>query len=51
VRLDGTARVIGSTSEAELAKNALTAKYPQYGRVAIPGPVVAFEIVAWVAWP
>ena len=51
VRLDGTARVIESTSEAQVAKNALTTKYPQYGHVAIPGPVIALEIAAWVAWP
>ena len=51
VRLDGSARVVGSGPEAERAKNALSAKYPQYETVAIPGTVIAFEIAAWVVWP
>jgi PPOX class probable F420-dependent enzyme len=51
VRLDGTARIVTSGSEEELAKNALEFKYPQYKRVAIPGPVIAHEIAAWVGWP
>jgi PPOX class probable F420-dependent enzyme len=51
VRLDGSARVVGSTPEAERATNALTAKYHQYGTVAITGPVIAFEIATWTAWP
>jgi PPOX class probable F420-dependent enzyme len=51
VRLDGSARVVRSGPEAERAKNALSAKYPQYETVAIPGPVIAFEIAAWAVWP
>ena len=51
VRLDGSARVVGSAPEAERAKQALTSKYPQYATVAIPGPVIALEISAWAAWP
>ena len=26
-------------------------KYPQYRSIAIPGPMIAIEIAAWVAWP
>jgi PPOX class probable F420-dependent enzyme len=50
VRLDGTARVVGSGPEAAQATAALTAKYLQYEHVAIPGPVIALDITAWVAW-
>jgi PPOX class probable F420-dependent enzyme len=51
VRLDGSARVVGSASEAARGTEALTAKYTHYGSVPIPGPVVAFEIAAWTMWP
>jgi PPOX class probable F420-dependent enzyme len=51
VRLDGTARVVDSPVETEEAKKALVGKYPQYGQVAIPGPVIALEIETWRAWP
>jgi PPOX class probable F420-dependent enzyme len=51
VRLDGTGRVVDSTAESEAAKRALFGKYPQYGQVAIPGPVIALEIGTWIAWP
>ena len=51
VRLDGTARIVRSASEAERAKNVLTTKYTQYDHLDIAGPVVALEITAWVAWP
>lgn len=50
VRLDGSARVVGSAPEVARAKVALTAKYPQYDTVAIPGAVIAFEIAAWASW-
>jgi PPOX class probable F420-dependent enzyme len=51
VRLDAIARVVDSPVETEEAKRALVNKYPQYGRVAIPGPVIALEIHTWRAWP
>jgi PPOX class probable F420-dependent enzyme len=51
VRLDGTGRVVNSPVESEEAKRALTGKYPQYGRVAIPGPVIALDIETWRSWP
>jgi PPOX class probable F420-dependent enzyme len=51
VRLDGAARIVGSSGEAELARAALTTKYRQYESVAIPGPVIALEIATWAMWP
>jgi PPOX class probable F420-dependent enzyme len=51
VRLDGTGRVVTSPVESEEAKRALAGKYAQYGRVAIPGPVIALDIETWRAWP
>ena len=51
IRLDGTARVVGSASEKERARNALTTKYPQYRTVAIPGPVIALDVARWLMWP
>ena len=51
VRLDGTGRVVDSPAESEAAKKALVSKYPQYGQLAIPGPVIALEIETWRAWP
>lgn len=51
VRLDATARVVASTAVAADATTALAAKYPQYGHVPIPGPVIALDITRWTAWP
>jgi PPOX class probable F420-dependent enzyme len=51
VRLDGSARVVASAPEAARAKSALAAKYSQYQTVAMPGPVIAFEIATWTMWP
>jgi PPOX class probable F420-dependent enzyme len=51
VRLDGSGRVVDSPAESEAAKKALVSKYPQYGQLAIPGPVIALEIETWRAWP
>jgi PPOX class probable F420-dependent enzyme len=51
VRLDGTGRVVDSPAESGEAKRALMSKYPQYGQLAIPGPVIALEIETWRAWP
>jgi PPOX class probable F420-dependent enzyme len=51
VRMDGTARVVESAAEAESAKAGLRAKYSQYGRLAIPGQVIALTISGWVSWP
>ena len=51
VRLDGSARIVESFSEEDQAKKALKAKYRQYEDTALPGPVIALEITAWVGWP
>jgi PPOX class probable F420-dependent enzyme len=51
VRLDGTGRVVDSGDEAEQAKRALAAKYPQYENVAIPGPVIGISVKRWRSWP
>jgi PPOX class probable F420-dependent enzyme len=51
VRLDGSARVVGSGPESERAQDALRSKYRQYETVAIPGPVIALEISGWTTWP
>jgi PPOX class probable F420-dependent enzyme len=51
VRLDGTGRVVDSSAEADQATDALVAKYPQYRRVPIPGPVIAVDIQRWRSWP
>jgi len=51
VRLDGPARVVADPAEAEAARSGLRAKYPQYGSVALPGPVLAVEIGRWRHWP
>jgi hypothetical protein len=42
---------VDSPAESEAAKKALVSKYPQYGQLAIPGPVIALEIETWRAWP
>ena len=51
VRIDGTARIIGSGPEFNRALVELTAKYEQYARQPPPGPVVAIDIHGWRAWP
>lgn len=51
VRLDGNCRIVDSPSEQESAKGALATKYPQYGKVAMPGPFIALEPSRWTAWP
>lgn len=51
VRLDGSARLVDSPSEFERARVTLQTKYPQYGQVAIRGPIIAIDIGRWVAWP
>jgi PPOX class probable F420-dependent enzyme len=51
VRLDGTAEVLPEGTARDSALEALTAKYAQYGGVAIPGPAIALQIERWVSWP
>lgn len=51
VRIDGTARIIGSGTEFDRALGELTAKYAEYVRQPPPGPVIAIDIRGWRAWP
>lgn len=51
VRLDGGARVIESGAERDHALEYLQAKYEQYVREPPPGPVIAIDVTAWLAWP
>jgi PPOX class probable F420-dependent enzyme len=51
VRLDGVGRVVDSAEEVEQAKRALVAKYPQYRRLAMPGPVIGVDVQTWRSWP
>jgi len=50
VRADGTAVVHRSGDEVGRGYALLRAKYPQYERVALNGPVVRIEISNWVSW-
>jgi PPOX class probable F420-dependent enzyme len=51
VRLDGPARVVVDPTEAEAARAALRAKYPQYRSVGLPGAVLAVDVTDWRSWP
>jgi PPOX class probable F420-dependent enzyme len=50
VRIDGTARIIGSGTQFDRALVALIDKYEQYARQPPPGPVIAIAIDAWNGW-
>jgi PPOX class probable F420-dependent enzyme len=50
VRLDGKARLVDNTAEAERATTLLSDKYPQYGNRPPPGPVLAIDVQGWVGW-
>jgi PPOX class probable F420-dependent enzyme len=50
VRLDGRARIIGNTAEAERAIRALCDKYLQYRDQPPSGPVLALDVERWVGW-
>jgi PPOX class probable F420-dependent enzyme len=50
VRLDGRARMIDDTSEAERAIRLLRDKYAQYRDQPPSGPVLAVDIQRWVGW-
>ena len=51
IRLDGTARVLESGAERDVAIGALTAKYAQYVEAPPPGAVIALDVETWRAWP
>ena len=50
VRVDGTARVLDSPTEAERAVDLLVARYSQYRQARPPGPVVAISIDRMTGW-
>lgn len=50
VRVDGTARVVEDTAEAERAIDLLLARYPQYSQMRPSGPVVAITIERMTSW-
>lgn len=50
VRADGIATLHDSGDEMATGYSALRAKYPQYDRVALDGPVVRVAITGWRSW-
>ena len=50
VRLDGLARMVDNTSEAERAIRLLRDKYAQYRDQPPSGPILAVDIERWVGW-
>ncbi len=50
VRADGTATIHRSGDEVASGYAQLRAKYPQYERVALNGPVVSIRITRWASW-
>lgn len=51
LQASGHARVVGAGKEAERARAALAAKYPQYQHVLRDGPVIRVEVKRWTGWP
>jgi len=51
VRADGTARVLDPTDPDDgTARHLLRARYPQYDRVPVTGPVLAVAVERWSGW-
>ena len=50
VRVDGTARVLDKTAQADRAVELLVSRYPQYQRARPAGPVVAISIDRMTGW-
>lgn len=50
VRADGVATLHDSGDEMANGYSLLRAKYPQYDRVALDGPVVSVAITQWRSW-
>ena len=48
VRADGRARVLAEGLDGP--RDLLRARYPQYGSVALEGPVVEISVVRWSGW-
>jgi len=50
VRADGTATIHRAGHTVTAGYAALRAKYPQYERVALDGPVISIRIHRWASW-
>ncbi|MEZ0339429.1 TIGR03668 family PPOX class F420-dependent oxidoreductase [Mycobacterium sp. pV006] len=50
VRADGIAEIHENGPVAETGRAALRAKYDQYGRVGLDGPVIAVRVTGWASW-
>lgn len=50
VRADGVATVHPSGEEMAAGYSLLRAKYPQYERIALDGPVVTVAVHRWTSW-
>ncbi|MEV0671542.1 TIGR03668 family PPOX class F420-dependent oxidoreductase [Mycobacterium sp. NPDC050441] len=50
VRADGLATVHHSGDQMATGYGLLRAKYPQYERIALNGPVVTVEVTRWSSW-
>jgi PPOX class probable F420-dependent enzyme len=50
VRADGRASIVTEPDRAARPIALLTARYPQYRDVALPGPVIAIRVERWVGW-
>ena len=50
VRVDGSASIVTEPHLVARPVWMLTARYPQYRDVALPGPVIAIRAERWVGW-
>lgn len=50
VRADGVAEIHERGAVAEAGRAALRAKYDQYRRVGLDGPVIAVRVTGWASW-
>lgn len=50
VRADGTAQVHETGEQMAKGYGLLRAKYPQYDRIALDGPVVTITVTRWSGW-
>lgn len=49
-RADGRASIVTEPHLADRPLSLLTARYPQYRDVALPGPVIAIRVERWSGW-
>lgn len=50
VRLRGTATIVAEGPAFTEARDALTARYPQYVEAPPPGPVISIAVEEWTGW-